>query len=77
MTDATQTTTAKPTSRGLMGPVILITIGVIFLIGEMGWGLRFRDLWPVILIVIGAVKVFEAMTSGSQSTGTGGSSEQR
>jgi hypothetical protein len=60
-----------------MGPVILITIGVIFLIGEMGWGLRFRDLWPVILIVIGAVKVYEALTSGSQSAGSGGSSEQR
>lgn len=56
--------------RGLMGPVILITVGVLFLIGQMDIGflrrLDFSELWPIILIVIGAVKLFEygASTEG-------------
>jgi hypothetical protein len=48
--------------RGLMWPVVLITIGVLFLIGQYSrYG--FFDLWPVILIVIGAVLVAQALVS--------------
>jgi len=56
--------------RGLMGPVILITVGVIFLAGQMGFGRGFRDLWPVILIVIGLVKIYESLSSGSSGSGS-------
>jgi Domain of unknown function (DUF5668) len=48
--------------RGLMGPVILITVGALFLIGQYSpYG--FFDLWPIILIVIGLVLVAQALVS--------------
>jgi hypothetical protein len=56
-----------------MGPVVLITIGTIFLIGQMTHGWGFKELWPVILIVIGLVKIYESMSSGTSSgAGAGG-----
>ncbi len=53
-------------SRGLMGPSILITLGELFLIPQFVHRVDFGDLWPIILIVIGAVKLFEygASTEG-------------
>lgn len=52
-----------PPSRtaGLMGPVVLITLGVLFLGGQLNWGYTFLDLWPVLLIVIGVVKIIQAV----------------
>jgi uncharacterized membrane protein len=49
-----------------MGPAILITLGVLFLVPQFVHRLDFGDLWPIILIVIGAVKLFEygASTEG-------------
>ena len=48
--------------RGLMGPVVLITVGVLFLLGSYTrYG--FFDLWPVLLIVIGAVLVGQSLVS--------------
>ena len=45
-------------SRRLMGPIVLITIGVLFLMDQIGdWS--FGRTWPILLIVIGAVKIFE------------------
>jgi hypothetical protein len=38
--------------RGLMGPAILITLGVLFLLDQF-WVIRFRESSPVLLIVIG------------------------
>ena len=49
--------------RGLMGPAILITIGVLFLIQQAHWSYGFGRTWPVILLVIGAVKLAEALAS--------------
>jgi len=46
-----------------MGPAVLITIGVLFLIGQVGWRHGFWDLWPVILLVIGAIKLAESLAS--------------
>ena len=44
------------TIRGLMGPAVLITIGVLFLLHEVRGGtFDFGNTWPLILIVIGAV----------------------
>ncbi len=47
-------------SRGLMGPAILITLGVLFLLHEF-YSIRFQ--WPVLLIVIGLVKIWQSTTS--------------
>ncbi|HEV2289951.1 MAG TPA: DUF5668 domain-containing protein [Candidatus Acidoferrales bacterium] len=49
--------------RGLMGPAILITIGVIFFIGQYNWDYSFERLWPVILIVIGVVRLLSDTAS--------------
>lgn len=53
------------TIRGLMGPAVLITIGVLFLVQQTdsGWRFGFGQTWPVILLVIGAIKLGEALAS--------------
>ena len=38
--------------RGLTGAAILITLGVLFLLNEMG-RVPFADTWPALLIIIG------------------------
>jgi hypothetical protein len=44
------------TIRGLMGPALIVTIGVLFLLHEVrGDAFDFSNTWPFILIVIGAV----------------------
>jgi len=48
--------------HAVMGPVILITVGVLFLFGEYT-RFGFRDLWPILLIVIGVVSVCQSMAS--------------
>jgi hypothetical protein len=47
---------------------LLITIGVIFLIGEYT-RFGFGDLWPVLLIVLGIIAVAQAFASRSGHTG--------
>jgi len=47
-----------------MGPAILITIGVLFLIGQFYGEFGFGRTWPVILLVIGAIKLIESTSSG-------------
>jgi len=54
----------------LMGPVILITLGVLFLLGQMIDGLSFGRLWPVLLVVIGLIKLVEGMSSTEGHTGS-------
>jgi hypothetical protein len=51
------------TIAGLTGPVSLITIGVLFLLGEIIPGLSFGRLWPVLLLAIGGVKLAESLAS--------------
>jgi hypothetical protein len=58
----TRCTCARCRMRGLMGPVVLITIGVLFLIGQYSH-YSFVRLWPAILIVVGLVKVLESVAS--------------
>jgi hypothetical protein len=53
---------ARCRSRGLMGPAVLVTLGVLMLLSEFGT-LRFHYTWPVLLIVIGLVKVWQTTTS--------------
>ena len=43
-------------TRGYLGPVVLITLGVLFLLSEFThW--HFHQTWPILLIAIGLVKV--------------------
>jgi len=43
-----------------MGPMMLIVIGILFLLNNLfPYQFRFGRMWPVILIVIGVVKVIE------------------
>ncbi len=49
---------ARCRMAGMMGPAVLITIGAIFLLDNLG-ALRFHNTWPVLLIVIGIVKVLQ------------------
>jgi len=46
------------TTRGLTGSVVLLTIGVLFLIGTLG-GPRFHRTWPVLVLAIGITKLLE------------------
>ncbi len=63
MGNGTKCRCARCTCSGLMGPAVLITLGALVLVGRMGWGYSFRDLWPVLLIVIGLVKLAESLSS--------------
>jgi len=44
--------------RGMMAPAVLITLGVLFLLDNMGVR-GFHDTWPLLLIVVGIVKVLQ------------------
>lgn len=52
----------------LVGPVVLIAVGVLFLINNFGFHLSIghfvREFWPGLLILIGALKIAEAGVSG-------------
>ncbi len=52
-------------ARGIMGPAILIVLGVMLLLHNLAYELGTRQLnfnhtWPLLLIVIGLVKIFQA-----------------
>ena len=50
--------------RGLMGPAVIITVGVLFLLDQMRSGyFSFGNTYPVILIVIGAISLAAAASS--------------
>ncbi|MBV8781762.1 MAG: hypothetical protein JO353_10230 [Phycisphaerae bacterium] len=63
MADEVRCQCARCRLSGLMGPVILITLGVLFLVGQYSHRYSFTDLWPILLIAIGAVKLLEATAS--------------
>lgn len=50
-------------TRGLMGPAILITIGVLFFVGQYSWQYSFDRTFPIIIIVIGVVKLISDTAS--------------
>jgi drug/metabolite transporter (DMT)-like permease len=54
--------------RGLMGPVMLIVLGVIFLMGEYT-SYNMGQLWPVLLIVAGVVLFAQTVVSKDGHTG--------
>ncbi len=51
-------------ARHITGPVVLMTLGVLFLLDNFGvYGADFERTWPLILIMIGFVKVFQNTAS--------------
>jgi TM2 domain-containing membrane protein YozV len=48
--------------RGLMGPAVLVTLGTLFLFEQYDL-IRFHRTWPLLLIVIGLVKVMQGNAS--------------
>jgi hypothetical protein len=48
--------------RGLMGPAILVTLGVLLLLSELHV-VAFAYTWPVLLIVIGVVRILQSNAS--------------
>jgi hypothetical protein len=65
--DGVVTDTSKPHCscmrcrvRGLIGPVMVITLGILFLIAEYS-RYSFGHLWPILLIVAGVVLFIECL----------------
>jgi hypothetical protein len=64
MSDRIRCTCQRCSIRGLMGPVVVVTVGVLFLLAEMRGGyFDFTNTYPVILIVIGLISLASAMAS--------------
>src|SRR5262249_13376303 len=55
-------------TRKLMGPAMLVTIGVLFLLHETS-SVDFGKTWPAILLVIGVVKLVQSNASWAGHTG--------
>jgi hypothetical protein len=54
---------------GLLGPLILIGLGVVFLLQFSGlWDVSFGQLWPIALLVIGALLLLGAILPGGRRT---------
>ena len=61
MSDRIRCACRRCTIRGLMGPAVIITVGVLFLLDQMrGGNLSFGNTYPVILIVIGVISLAAA-----------------
>src|SRR3977135_59017 len=61
MSNRTRCACRRCTIRGLMGPAVIITVGVLFLLDQMrGGDFSFGNTYPVILIVIGAISLAAA-----------------
>ncbi|MGH9677079.1 MAG: hypothetical protein ACRD36_08250 [Candidatus Acidiferrum sp.] len=62
MSDRVRCNCRRCVIRGLMGPAIVITVGVLFLLGETNGGnYDFGRTFPVILIVMGAISLASAL----------------
>ena len=55
-------------TRKLMGPAILVTLGILFLLDSAG-RIEFHRTWPAILLVIGVVKLMQSNASSEGHTG--------
>jgi hypothetical protein len=55
---------ARCRTRRIMGPAIVFTIGVLFLLENLDMGnLGFHRTWPLILLVVGAIKLLQGSAS--------------
>jgi hypothetical protein len=46
--------------QAIRGPILLITLGILFAIHEAGI-LRFSRTWPLIIIIVGVMKLVERL----------------
>jgi hypothetical protein len=57
--------------RGLMGPAVITTLGILFLLSELQRGmLSFGHTFPIVLIVIGAILLASAVAPMDGHIGT-------
>ena len=64
MSDRIRCACRRCTIRGLMGPAVIITIGVLFLLDQTRSGnFSFWNTYPVILIVMGIISLAAAASS--------------
>ncbi|HVO57258.1 MAG TPA: hypothetical protein VMT51_06110 [Dongiaceae bacterium] len=64
MSNQVRCTCSRCTIRGLMGPAIITTLGILFLLSELrGGDLSFSRTFPVLFIVIGGVLLGAAFAS--------------
>jgi Domain of unknown function (DUF5668) len=64
MSDRIRCACPQCTIRGLMGPAVIITVGVLFLLDQMrGGDFSFGRTYPVILIVLGIINLAAAAAS--------------
>jgi phage shock protein C len=57
----------KKNKGNLTGGIILITLGVLFLIARFVPHIRFHDLWPILLIVIGITMLIRNIGKKNQN----------
>jgi len=57
-------------SKSMIGAYILIGLGIIFLLSNLGWLPRLRPLmaqwWPLILIIVGVLVLVRRSSGGKQ-----------
>jgi hypothetical protein len=61
MSDRIRCSCRRCTIRSLMGPAVIITVGILFLLEQTRSGFSFGQTWPVILVVIGIISLASAM----------------
>jgi Domain of unknown function (DUF5668) len=61
MSDRIRCTCRRCTIRSLMGPAVVITVGVLFLLEQTRSGFSFGQMWPIILVVIGVISLASAL----------------
>jgi hypothetical protein len=61
MSDRIRCNCRRCTIKSLMGPAVVITVGVLFLLEQTHSGFRFGQMWPVILVVIGVISLASAL----------------
>jgi len=62
--EGTQFDCERCRARALMGPAVLVTLGTLFLLQEQ-YVVGFHRTWPILLVVIGLVKVYQSSASSA------------
>lgn len=66
MADRIRCACPRCTIHGIKGPAVLITLGVLFMLSQWrGDFFAIRYTWPVILVVIGLIKLAESLSSSA------------
>ncbi|MEQ1473288.1 MAG: DUF5668 domain-containing protein [Candidatus Acidiferrum sp.] len=62
MSDRIRCNCRRCTIRSLMGPAVVITVGVLFLLEQTRSGFSFNQMWPIILVVVGIISLASALS---------------